>query len=63
MQSEVMQVKTSMVAGLFLSDRWRGGSVLQFMNIVKLYIVFVIPFIKFGIYTKEILLIPEVLHP
>lgn len=61
--AEAIQVKTSMVAGLFSSDRWREGSALPFLNIAELYIVFVINSpIKAGIYTKESLLILEALH-
>lgn len=47
--SAVIQVHTSMVAGLFSLDRWSEGSVLRLMNIAKLYIVFVIKsYIKAG---------------
>lgn len=47
--SAVIQVHTSMVAGLFSLDRWSEGSVLRLMNIAKLYIVFVIrSYIKAG---------------
>lgn len=60
MQSKVTQVETSMVAGLFSSDRWGEGSVLPFMNIAELYILFAITTsIKAGIYTKESILILE----